>query len=336
MFIHLKEQDSWHSFASRIQSLDVYYDQNYVSLIAPKDNGVAEAVYYEDGFSKIFYPYIKRNIPMKDQTYYDIITPYGYGGPFVEGEVARLNEFYQVFKLHCLKQNIVTEKVKSHPLYTNLDVLSKIMPLEFIHNTTALDLKNPYELINAGYSKSTKRNINKAIKNGVLIIEDTSLKYLEEFVQIYYETMKRNQADHSYFFTSSYFHKLMKPSIFYHPRLLIAKYQDRVIGGLIVLIGKQAAHYHLGASSAEFLPLRANNLLFDYMIRLCKEKHADFLHLGGGTKGNDDLLRFKSSFTNKNYLDFYIGKHVINEGVYNALNQKKTTKESNFFPPYRY
>jgi lipid II:glycine glycyltransferase (peptidoglycan interpeptide bridge formation enzyme) len=237
-----------------------------------------------------------------------------------------------------MEQNIITEKIKCHPLCIQASALSEFMDVEFIQKTVAVDLSISYESIKAGYSKSNKRNINKAAQNGVEVFEDDSLQFLDEFIRIYYETMKRNQADDSYFFTKAYFSELMKSSSFYVPKLLLARFQGQIIAGLILLIGKQFAHYHLGGSSTEHLPLRANNLLFDYMIQVCQKTPVKLLHLGGGTNGNDGLLRFKSAFSNNNHFDFYIGKHIINHSIYKELIEASQIEENqfSFFPPYRY
>ncbi|CAM3667385.1 hypothetical protein MEZE111188_01815 [Mesobacillus zeae] len=47
------------------------------------------------------------------------------------------------------------------------------------------------------------------------------------------------------FLRNPIFHHMMNQSTFYHLKLLIAKYEDLVIGGATLLTGKQATHYHL-------------------------------------------------------------------------------------------
>ncbi|MCA1012694.1 lipid II:glycine glycyltransferase FemX [Halobacillus halophilus] len=330
-FKHLPSCKNWEPYLKKIENLDVYYDPHYVKLLAPKDQGYGEAVYYENEKGRIFYPYIKRSF----DEFWDIVTPYGYGGPFLQGDPSTLIDFYHLFTPFCADQGIVTEKIKCHPLYTNSAALSKIMDIELVQETTAVDLNLPYEDIKQGYSSSNKRNINKARRNGVEIIEDSTLSYLPDFQEMYYETMKRNDADQSFFFTDDYFQNQMKDRLLYKPRLLIAKHNNNVIAGALVLLGKKAAHYHLGASLTEHLSLRANNLLFDEMIQYCQKEQAEILHLGGGTSKDDGLFRFKSSFTNNNHYNFFIGKHIINPKVYNDL-LTSTSSQSPFFPPYRY
>ncbi len=331
-FIHLKQNDDWKPFVQLFEHLDAYYDPVYVKLMAAKDQGTAEAVYFEKNGTRIFYPFIKR--PYLE--FFDIVTPYGYGGPVVEGDLSLLKDFYSHINQLAKEQGIITEKIKCHPLLTPAKELSEIMELENVQQTTAVDLTSSYEEIRQGYSSSNKRNINKAKRKGVQVIVDEDLRYLKDFQHLYEETMTRNEADTSFYFPDDYYEEQMKESILYEPKLLIARHEDKTIAGAIVLLGKQLAHYHLGASSSEYLPLRANNLLFDEMVQYCQKQGHSLLHLGGGTGGDDGLFRFKSSFTNGNHFDFKIAKHVLDQDVYRQLTKDKTLQQQHYFPGYRY
>ena len=62
--------------------------------------------------------FIKREIPMSmnGQTYYDLITPYGYGGPFIlecengkENGASCFGVFYERFSQYCRDNYVVSE-----------------------------------------------------------------------------------------------------------------------------------------------------------------------------------------------------------------------------------
>jgi hypothetical protein len=335
----LKSDDNWHIFLEKFRNLDIYYSQEYTKLCANAEGGIAETVYYEDKDGKILYPYIKRKIDLKEG-FFDIVTPYGYGGPVLEGKNHVIQQFYSQFKVYCENNNIVTETVRLHPLIKNDECIRDIMHVDYIRKTTAVDLSLSLEEIRRGYTSNNHRNIRKAKKEGVKVYLSNNKGDIETFIDIYFETMQRNNAANYYYFSNSYFYRLMEETALSKPYLLLAEYNDQIIGGVVVIFGKEFAHYHLGASKTEFLSLRPNNLLFDYMVEFAKSKGLTTLHLGGGYKEDDGLFKFKSSFTNNNHFHYYLGKNILNRQIYDELSEltegnSPLGSESSYFPVYR-
>lgn len=334
--IILSAKDCWDDYIKRFSTLDVYHSKEYTILFSKIQDGIPEAAYFENKDGKVFYPFIKRKIKLKEN-FFDIITPYGYGGPVVEGKERVMEEFYKYFKEYCFTHNIVSETVTLHPLLSNNDSIKHIMKSDYIRRTIAIDLSYPIEEIRKKYSSNNRRNIRKALKEGVSVSISNVEADIEKFIELYYETMDRNHASSFYYFERFYFYQQMKETPLSKSVLLLAKHQDKVVGGIILLIGKDFAHYHLGASKTEYLSLRANNLLFDAMIEHAKSLGANILHLGGGYGDDDNLFRFKSSFTNQEFYEYYLGKHIINEKVYGELAKMVGVPEQDntYFPIYR-
>lgn len=336
--IQLGSNDNWNRYIERFSNLDVFYSQEYVSLFADVQKGTPEAVYYENENGKVFYPYIKRKIDIKEG-YFDIITPYGYGGPILEGEKIVIKKFYEQFKEYCFNSNIITETVGLHPLLKNDEYINDIMVVDFIRKTTAVNLTLPLEEIRKNYSSNNKRNIRKAKKEGVKVFVSNNLDDIQTFIDLYYETMDRTNASSFYYFPQSFFQKQMNETHLSKPYLLFAKNNEQIIGGVLVIIGREFAHYHLGASKTEYLSLRPNNLLFDAMIEFSKSFGIKALHLGGGYEDNDSLYKFKTSFTNSSTFNYSLGKNIINHKVYEELthivNNDNVGSWSKFFPIYR-
>jgi len=337
--VHLNETDCWKKYSSMFEKLDVYYSQEYVSLFAKVQNGAPEAVYYEDEDGRVFYPYIKRKIELMEG-YFDIITPYGYGGPVLEGKPCVIKKFYSLFREHCLKNNIVTETIGLHPLIKNDEYIRNVMDVDLIRKTTAVDLTSSLEEIRKNYSSNNKRNIKRAKKEGVSVFVSSSNRDIETFIDLYMETMTRNKASSFYYFNPSYFYRQMEETELSKSYLLLAQYNGEIIGGVLIIIGKEYAHYHLGASKTEFLSLRPNNLLFDIMIEFCKSFGLEALHLGGGYVDNDSLFKFKSSFTNNLTFHYFLGKNIFDEKRYIELtlkvkNDNQFDNNRDFFPIYR-
>ncbi|MCI1590688.1 lipid II:glycine glycyltransferase FemX [Heyndrickxia oleronia] len=330
----LNSNESWNNYAGLFNQIDIYYSHEYAELFAEAQGGVPEAVYFENIRGRVFYPYIKREIPLK-KGYFDIITPYGYGGPILEGDRSIIKTFHSLFKNYCLNSNIVTETIGLHPLINNIDYIKEIMKVDYIRKTVAVDLTPPINEIRNNYSQSNKRNIRKAIRTGVNVNISTNNSDIKRFIDLYYETMDRNQAAQFYYFKPRYFYKQLESTNLSKSFLLIAQYNGEIIGAVLFVVGKEYAHYHLGASKTEFLHLRPNNLLFDTMIEFSKNLGVKKIHLGGGYSDDDSLFRFKSSFSNYFYT-YYIGKNIINHNIYNELIiETKREKSSKFFPEYR-
>lgn len=70
----------------KYMSIDIYFDENYGKLYEEKENGKAEVYIFKTKEGRIVNQFIKREIPItiSGEKYYDIITPYGYGGPIIE------------------------------------------------------------------------------------------------------------------------------------------------------------------------------------------------------------------------------------------------------------
>lgn len=64
---------------------DIYFDGRYGKLYEKIENGTAEIIKFQDENGLILHPFIKRSIELdtKDTIYYDLVTPYGYGGPCI-------------------------------------------------------------------------------------------------------------------------------------------------------------------------------------------------------------------------------------------------------------
>jgi lipid II:glycine glycyltransferase (peptidoglycan interpeptide bridge formation enzyme) len=328
----------WNSLLRDFENADSYYSYEYGQLIAQKEKGKLKAAYFENDVTKIFYPFIKREVKTGNHDLFDLVTPYGYGGPLLKGENSSINEFYRHFNRYCADNKIVSEVIRFHPLYRNHQICTENMEVEYIRKTTAVDLSRPLEEIRESYSSLTKRNIIKAQKNNLsCIVADKNPENIQEFFKMYTETMDRNSADEYYYFDEKQLTKQLTDTPQTQSYLLFAQLNNHIIAGVILFVGSEYAHYHLGGSYTEHLTLRPNNILFDYMIEFSKKQGVKQLHLGGGYQEGDGLFKFKSSFTNSNHFGYYIGKKIHDHVEYNNLVNKLNldSSEDSYFPLYR-
>ncbi|MDN7241616.1 GNAT family N-acetyltransferase [Planococcus sp. N028] len=330
----------WNEVVNKFEKNDVYYTFEYCDAAAIQEGGIARLIYFKNDHGKVIYPIILRKIEVKiNQPLFDIITPYGYGGPLLMGGKEVLEEFKTIFHAYCKANGIVTEVIRFHPLLNNVSYLGSYCDLQYIRKTTAIDLKLDLRVIRKSYSKMNKRNINKARKHGLQCREvEKSLNNIAIFLKLYRETMNRKNANNFYYFDEKLVKQQLKNTAISKSHLLFTFYGEKVISAVILFTTPLFAHYHLGASDAEYLSYRPNNLIFDYMVEVAKKEGSKLLHLGGGYHENDSLFKYKISFTNNNLFDYFIGKNIFDQKLYNEIVATKTFRadmEKDYFPLYR-
>lgn len=318
---------------------DIYFSHEYFMSSLLLDEGEAILFFFESRNGKVAYPAVKRKIiNAANMELYDITTPYGYGGPLIsvgEDEQALLLEFREAVGEYCKAHQIVSEFVRFHPLLGNHKGLGSSMEILRASNTVKIELQQEGDLL--GRIPGKNRNmIRKAMKNGVEVRKIDVEENLEEFILIYYATMRRNDAAAFYFFTEAYFRKTIE--LFGRDLHLFGAFLDgKMISTTLILTHGKFMHYHLSGSLGEYRSLGANNLLLFKIAEWGQERGIEDFHLGGGYSGQEDsLYRFKKTFTAEEPLEFHIGKKIHNPNLYKMLVlEKGITEDSGFFPLYR-
>lgn len=322
--------------------MDIYFKEEYANLYKEIEKGEVENFCFESELGKVVFIYIKREIILDNTKYYDIITPYGYGGPLIqnctyENRDKLISLFWEKFLEYAFLNKIICSFVRFHPIEKNHEYCRNIMVLERISSTVCINLKSEEQIWN-DISSKCRNIIRKSIKNNVLVQEDENLKLINDFQKLYYDTMKKNKADEYYFFKKEFFKKLksLEKKEITH---FYALHGDKIVSSILVLMGDEYLHYYLSANSQEGYLLNANSLLLYEIAKFGLKNGYKYFHLGGGYGGDDSsLFKFKSSFHKNHTLSFYIGKKIFNQQIYNRLCQKMgiNDKNINYFPAYRY
>ena len=328
---------------------DVFYHPNYVRLYTDDICSFTRCAIYENDENLIIYPFILRDMkkesfcPSDIKKAFDIITPYGYGGPIYFGsmnikEIA--NQFWKEFTLWVNNNNIVSEFIRFalNPEYQ----IPYIGEYIYYSNNIECDLTIPGKEYWMIFEHKVRKNVKKALKNDIQIKVDYSGEYLDIFLQIYYSTMERRSADESYFFPKSYFLKLIdtlaNQFVLFH-----AFYNNKIISTELVLSSEKTIYSFLGGTYSEFYDLRPNDLLKYEIINWGRENNKLKFNLGGGYKPGDGIYKYKYSFAPNGEKPFYIGKKIYNSELYNQMveekmkniNDENFKSDSNFFPLYR-
>jgi len=298
---------------------DIYFTEAYLNL--NRNGGIPECYLFQENENLWIFPYIKKQILLNNDIYWDFESQYGYGGPITNSNDSGFlqkaeNEFYSVLK----NAGFVAGLVKFHPLFNNHMLLNNCSTLFFNRNTVGVDLTPDIETIWMDQVHSKHRNsIRKAEKSGLKYLVDTDFTYYDQFRKLYRATMERNDADEFYLFDNEYFEMLEK-KFKGNSFLVHAILDDQIISSSIFFYSRDYAHYHLSGSNSEFLSLNPNCFLIYRMIEHFKNLNMKILHLGGGTDQSPDnsLYRFKMRFSNNRY-DFFVGEIVFNKPVYENI-----------------
>lgn len=299
---------------------DVYFKPEYYSLYENYGDGVAKCFVFEKDGETALYPFLINPISSLgyslDKEYYDIQGAYGYNGVISSTDSKEfISDFWNEFDAFCQEHDIVAEFMRFHPLLNNHLLASPNMKTFFSRHTVGLDLTDE-DIWMHQISSKNRNMIRKAEKEGVEIVESNDY---ETFRKLYDGTMTDLHAEDFYFFPPSYYEEY-KQTFKDNSLLCLAMYNGKAIAGSMFMFSEDYAHYHLSARDRDYSRYAANNLILWYGIQKAKERGCKWLHFGGGTTGdeNDSLLKFKKDFS-KTLCEFWIGKRVHNEAVYQSI-----------------
>ena len=191
------------------------------------------------------------------------------------------------------------------------------MTTMFSRHTVKLNLQLSIDDIWKTQISSKNRNlIRKAEKEGVVIIESNDY---EQFRKVYDQTMENVGAEGFYFFPQAYYDNFRR-NLGNDTTLCFAMRGGEVIAGSLFMYSPDYGHYHLSGRDKAYSHIPANNLLLWYGIQKAKARGCKWFHFGGGTTSEeaDPLLHFKKNFS-KEQGEFWIGKRIHNQEIYNEV-----------------
>ena len=340
-----EQRQKWHAICESFPNIDIYFYPEYAYLFELHGDGKAHCfVYYHSADNLVIYPFLKRRInelPIAGdfpREIFDIITPYGYGGYIRSSDNVDMIQFHNQFLDYCRTNNIVSEFVRFHPLFNNHLYMPQIDTINQWSETIVIDLTVDYDTLWNNIGKNCRYEIRKAKKSGVTIIEDINFDNMDDFYNLYIETMDRNNANIYYYFTKTWIIemvKLLKNKI----ALFHALYDGQIIASSVFLFNGMFLNYFLSGSLVE-MRLGANNLLLYEVACWAKRLGFQYFQLGGGYKINDGLFAFKATFSPLR-APFYTGKIIHDNVSYQILYEKIVRNDrgecpnNQIFPAYR-
>jgi len=324
---------------------DIVAHPGYAQLFArPADRTVCACQAGFDG--AVLFPLIVRPLRAEpwageDHEACDLVSPYGYGGPFGWG-LYSAEAFWRGFDRWAHAAHAVS-------LFTRLS-LFKDQLIPFYGDTVVkgpsvvVPLDQPGDLLMRSYEKGARENIRQAERAGVTITVDAECRRLEDFLVVYYSTMDRLAALPMYYFPRSFFDRLLAELpgrvVLFH-----AVYRGRVVSSELLLIADRYLYSFLGGTVGEGLPVRANPYLRHAVNLWGQANKKQYVVLGGGYTGQDSLLRYKQRYAPHTRTSFCVGTRILDRSVYQRLIDRRAAWEqgqgrawspqAEFFPAYR-
>ena len=322
--------------------MELAFNEKHGKLYEKHEQAKVETFYFENQHGKMANVFLKREIPdcPCEDILYDIITPYGFGGPMVIESTAKtqlIQDYKEAFSLYCKKENIVSEFVRFHPIENNDFREHFDGKVEYVGPQIIRDLSHE---MNENISKRILKQYRSNCRKGMQVEFDQTGERLDDFLDIYYSTMERNNAQDYYYFDQAFFHELhekMKGNFVYTFILM-----DGIpISGGLILYEETYAYGFLGGTREGYYDLGPNVNMLIEEIKWLKDHGLSYYLLGGGYKGNKDgIYQFKRKFANNSEHDYYIGKKIHDSDRYEELVKtrfKKTSDQldTSYFPAYR-
>lgn len=325
--------------------MDIYFAPDYGKLCELVDNGQCCEYVLETESGMIRNMFIKRPAPylVNGVQYYDIVTPYGYGGPVIcqaNDKETLLEAYRESFSKYCAENNIVCEFIRYHPILCNYADFGSVYQTEYSRHTVGTNLKDYEDPVQSEFSKSARREVRKAESVGVACSVHPHPEDLSVFRVLYEETMDRNGAGAMYYFPDQYY-EFLTTSLRDYVLEVRAQYDGEVVASEIYFVAGNIMHAHLLGSSHKLMEIGGGAILEATAARWGRENGYQFIHHGGGRTSavDDPLYMYKKKFGKNTEFDFYIGKKIWNQAVYDQLVAQRCAEgeitNPGFFPQYR-
>lgn len=335
--IAVEEKEKWNRIVKSFKNWDIYYLNEYACSLQLHGDGIPRLIYHEKDGARLCYVVMQEDIAdftplskwIEPQKYYDWTTPYGYGGPLIEGicTQAWVEEFMEELSIWCKNEGIVSQFFRFHPLLQNQKILEETGTVIYMKRTVYIDTADE-EIIFKNMTPNNRNMVRKAKKNGVKIVIDKGER-VEEFRKIYEATMQKNEAEEYYYFKKEYFDYLIQ-EMGEHMVFFYAYYEGIPISASIFFYNEKYMHYHLSGTLPEYRKLASANLLLSEAANWAAGRGIKKLHLGGGVGIEDSLLSFKKHFNRDGLIDFCIGRDIFDRETFDKLVELRKEHDGGF------
>jgi hypothetical protein len=328
-----KDYSIWNSVIKQYFKNEPMLKADYYKLFSDSDNR-GMAAFYRDNQDIIIYPFMKRGIP-DFQQYFDIISAYGYGGPYASSGIQPYHwkDFWFMFDAWCHEHMIVSEVIK-FGLFGN-DACHYPGKIRGVMNNVVRTLEISIPDLYRDYEHKVRKNVKRAEKYQLSFALAHTKDRIDDFLKIYYGTMDRRNAEKKYYFDKKFF-QVIDLKMKDNNRVFFVSYEGKPVSTELVLISEENIYSYLGGTNPDYFEMRPNDFLKAKIIEWGHENGYKNYILGGGYGKEDGIYRYKKSFAPDGIKAFKIGSRVLNEEKYREICiQKGVEVKDDFIPAYR-
>lgn len=342
--IEIGNREQWNEKVRSFCDYDVFYLNEYVSAFMNESpqNGIPVLLYYQNGNDSAINVVFKRDIGLDEKlagkieknTYYDLISPYGYGGFW--GNTANWEELNKTYTEYCLSNHYICEFVRFELFSDYYRHYAGEVKMR-MHNVVR-SLEIPLDEMWMDFKQKVRKNVKKARTYNLSCIIENTGEHLDDFLRIYYSTMDRTQAEDNYYFSKKFFTDLnmMKDNVMYFHVV----YEGKIVSTELVIYGAENCYSYLGGTDREYFDVRPNDYLKYEIIKWAKEKGLKNFVLGGGYGADDGIFQYKLCLAPNGSRDFFIGRTIFDPENYGKLveiraQENPDCRTADFFPKYR-
>lgn len=265
--VKIEEQDQWDKIIG--ENPEIYDKWQYLSAFKKLNDGQPILIYKDFDYGTIYNVIMKRDIAslkyfkdkIPDSKYYDIVTPYGYGGIMVTGSIGinELKKYYKEYEKLCINENVISEFVRMNPLKDNYKYYESQNYYVFKNSKIIYMQLDSAQQVWENLKSVCRNRIRKAKKLGLIVKSGFNEELMNSFKKIYIETMKRDNAEDYYFFNQDFFKDIIINMKGY-AKIYITYLNENPIDAVLTIFSGSNAYYHLGGTLSEYMNLGAHNL----------------------------------------------------------------------------
>jgi hypothetical protein len=350
--IKLDSEEGIKNYDSLLSTLNIsepFFLKDYIDIFS---NGLENVICFTYNSSKsnayIIMPgYLKPIVIGGEKTnYFEFVTPYGYTGPIYSKTVTDIDikEFWSCVDEWYKDNNVVTEFIRFN-LFGNQEHYSGKIVMTLLNvKGKIIEKENQWLLLKS----NVRKNINKAKRENLyseVYFSDISDQKIAEFHNIYIQTMKRNSAKETFFFSFKDFKRFINNNE-KHCAICTIYFQDIPISSELLLISEHSIYSFLGGTDDNYFDKRPNDFLKFEALNWSRNQGKKHYVLGGGYKLEDGIFKYKKGFFPDDIVNYYTGRKILNKKIYDQLVteasdfrllkglDKLDVNDNSFFPLY--
>lgn len=305
------------------------------------------AVRHQQRHGSVLLPLLRRRLPDElltgrtdlETPWTDAVSPYGYGGPFIEGRVDWA-DFYGAL-LEWLREVDVVSCFVRASLGLDHSAARDVPGCEAatLGENIWVDLTREPEEQLRHYAHKVRKNVRKARAAGLSVDVRSHEVDVPELVEVYLETMERKGADQRYRFDETFFRKVLAVP----GGSVVAEVRDRsgvLVSTEVVLTSDHSLYSFLGGTRREYFPHAPNDLLKTAVVDFGHRTGRRRFVLGGGLEPGDGIFQYKKAFDTDGVVPFVglrlVPDHDRYEILCDAVGMVADRREAaDYFPAYR-